>query len=81
MLRALLLASALVFTATGADAKGKSSSSGSKAKVCSKGKACGNSCIAKSATCHQEKGTATNADGSEQPSGGQKSSPEGQTKK
>lgn len=80
MLRALLLASALVFTSTSAEAKGKhstTSSSKKKAPVCSKGKACGNSCIAKSATCHQEKGTATNAD---EATAGQKSGPESQPK-
>lgn len=29
-------------------------------KVCKKGKACGNSCIAKSKTCHKGKGCACN---------------------
>lgn len=64
-MRALFLAVALmVASSTPAEARGskKSSSSSKKAPVCKKGKACGNSCIAKSAVCHQEKGTATNAD-------------------
>lgn len=29
-------------------------------KVCTKGKACGNSCISKEKTCHQPKGCACN---------------------
>lgn len=65
-MRALLLAVALMMaSSTPAEARGSrkySSSSKKTARVCKKGKACGNSCIAKSAICHQEKGTATNAD-------------------
>jgi hypothetical protein len=30
-------------------------------KMCSKGKACGNSCISAKATCHKSKGCACNA--------------------
>lgn len=74
-MRALLFAVALTLASSSpAEARGsrKSSSSSSKksAPVCKKGKACGNSCIAKSAVCHQEKGTATNAN--EQPEDQQK---------
>lgn len=43
------------------------SSSKKSGPVCKKGKACGDSCIAASAVCHQGKGTARNADDAEQP--------------
>jgi uncharacterized protein (DUF2147 family) len=67
-MRALLVAVALLMaSAAPAEARGSKRSSSSKSSkksgpVCNKGKACGNSCIAKTAMCHQGKGTATNAD-------------------
>jgi len=61
---------AVALASASAEARRSRSSSTSSKKngpVCKKGKACGNSCIAQSAVCHQSKGTARNADEAEQP--------------
>ncbi len=61
-MRILVVAAVLALAAGSVNAKAGA--------VCTKGKACGDGCIAKSDHCNKPRGTATNSDGSPEEEGG-----------
>ncbi len=58
LLRNSLIALVLMFAAQGLNSCGSDTGTGSCCKVCTSGKACGDSCISASATCHEGPGCA-----------------------
>ena len=59
-MRALALIAAAATLALGPSAFDSCAANGGCCRICSTGKACGNSCIARSETCHKGKGCACN---------------------
>jgi hypothetical protein len=59
-MRALALLAAAATLTLGPSAYDSCAARGGCCRVCSAGKACGNSCIARSKTCHKGKGCACN---------------------
>ncbi len=59
-MRVLALVAAAASLALGPSAYDSCAARGGCCRVCTTGKACGNSCIARSKTCHKGKGCACN---------------------